>query len=346
MANEKRICIIGFALDAGEKIKTIIETRSVTDDVFVWVGANDKNIHGIVINASFLETPQIQKFMSIVRCPTVCAYTRDEGRQMAEKYHLPGIDLRQDNADTQSWVACLLEGKEPPVNKPVTQQEEHTPKPSREAPVAPKRASSAKVAKGALTYKELLNAINKADSGVFLAECGNAHTWIKPSDNLVFIDYSREQVVGIEQWSLSKCSEASIPSSARQLKLDLWLFETLWQSKIGGDEFINRSAYYRLKRWPQPLSREGRTEALRLAASAQSIPVTVQSLSDKTNYSSETVTRFLFAVVYSGLAQMLRGEMPRPVIQENDVADEPVVDVKVREEKRSLLARLRAKLGL
>jgi len=73
-------------------------------------------------------------------------------------------------------------------------------------------------------------------------------------------------------------------------------------------------------------------------------PVNIATLFEKTSYSYDRIRRFLFATLMAGQVQKIE--------QESFVADEPVKRVftpqekeKV-EQKRSLLQRLRAKLGL
>ena len=63
MSDKKRICLLGFAQEAEQKIKNIIQ-KNVGSQTFEWVPANDKNLDGVVINAGFLEAPQIQKYIT------------------------------------------------------------------------------------------------------------------------------------------------------------------------------------------------------------------------------------------------------------------------------------------
>ena len=113
---------------------------------------------------------------------------------------------------------------------------------------------------------------------------------------------------------------------------------------MDGRHYIDDHAYYRLIRFPQPLGRQGRTEALRLATCTQSHPVNIPTLFEKTSYSYDRIRRFLFATLMAGQVQKVE--------HDSVVADEQVKRVftpqekeKV-EQKRSLLQRLRAKLGL
>ncbi|MDO4776061.1 MAG: hypothetical protein Q4A06_01275 [Cardiobacteriaceae bacterium] len=94
-----------------------------------------------------------------------------------------------------------------------------------------------------------------------------------------------------------------------------------------------------MTRWPQPLSRHGRTEALRLAACAQSYPVNLDILHEKTNYPPHRIKRFLFATLLAGQAEVV-GKPAR------EYPVETRRDEKQIAEKRSLLQRFREKLGL
>lgn len=185
----------------------------------------------------------------------------------------------------------------------------------------------------------LLNHIRRRTPVTIKASAGGSTTWIKPSLGLVFIDYPRESVPGFDRWQWQEVDESAIPDTSRQLKIDLWIFESIWQSELDGSKYVDNHSFYQLTRWPQPLSRHGRTEALRLAACAQSYPVNLDILHEKTNYPLHRIKRFLFATLLAGQAEVVR----EPV---RERAVEVIRDEQAIAEKRSLLQRFRAKLGL
>lgn len=334
MSDKKRICLLGFAQEAEQKIKNIIQKNAGSQTV-EWGPANDKNLDGVVINASFLEAPQIQKYIGIVKCPIVCAHANAEGANLASRSQFHSIAWADERADAQLWTATLMgETIADPIVKTETVNQTQTAK-------TPNKTASHMSADA---NGDILKKIRRSENVVLHAINGDNSTWIKPAEGLVYINYPREKVPGYDLWKWEevKTNEITneIPASARQLRIDVWLFETLWQSHLDGAEHINKNAHFRLLRWPQPLGRNGRTEALRLVACAQSFPVDIKMLQEKTNYPLEQINRFLFASISSGYVEEVIGPVKQTVAQRSQM------DEAEKREKRSLLQRFRAKLGL
>lgn len=328
MSEKKRICLLGFAQEAEQKIRNIIQ-KNASSQAFEWVPANDKNLDAVVINAGFLEAPQIQKYISMINCPMVCAHGNDDGAKLAARSQLHSIAWADERADTRAWFAKLMgEAVSAPAAKTEALSQAHTQS----------KVSSAQQTSDA--NGNILKKILRNEQVVLHATNGDNSTWIKPAEGLAYINYPREKVPGYDLWKWEEVSSNDIPASARQLKINVWLFETLWQSHLDGGEHINKSAHFRLLRWPQPLGRNGRTEALRLVACAQSYPVDVKTLQEKTNYSLEQIYRFLFASVSAGHMEEEIGQIKQAA------PARPQMDEKEKQEKRSLLQRFRAKLGL
>ncbi len=332
MPDNHSICLLGFSPESENRIKKII-SNSPEQPQITWVAANHKGLDGVVINASFLSTPQIQKYISLVTCPIVCAFNSDDGAALAGSHSYPALDLRDANhANSAVWLNQLF-GSANTAPPPEPQAAEHTSAPR-----------TAHFGESSNDTRELLDHIRRRDNMVIRATSGNSITWIKPREGLVYINYARESVPGFDSWSWLVTDNLDIPDSARKLQFDLWLFESLWQSDMDGRQYIDDHAYYRLIRFPQPLGRQGRTEALRLATCTQSHPVNIATLFEKTSYSYDRIRRFLFATLMAGQVQRIE--------QDSLVAGEAVKRVftpqeKAKaEQKRSLLQRLRAKLGL
>ena len=83
MPDNHSICLLGFSPESENRIKKIINSTPDHPDI-TWVAANHKGLNGVVINASFLSTPQIQKYISLVNCPIVCAFNSDDGANQAK----------------------------------------------------------------------------------------------------------------------------------------------------------------------------------------------------------------------------------------------------------------------
>ena len=331
MPDNHNICLLGFSPESETRIKKLISS-ALQGSSIVWVAANHKGLNGVVINASFLPTPQIQKYISLVRCPIVCAYNNDDGAAQAKQYHFPALDLRDtDNSNAVSWLDQLFCDHGSPAATATT------------AASAPTHHSTTDAVPSSNT-RELLNHIRRRDHMVIRATHERNITWIKPREGLVYINYPREAVPGFDSWTWVATDNDDIPDNARKLQFDLWLFESLWQSNMDGRQDIDDQAYYRLIRFPQPLGRHGRTEALRLATCAQTHPVNIETLFEKTSYSYDRIRRFLFATLMAGQVQRLeRGSF---VAEEQVKRAYSSQEKEKVEQKRSLLQRLREKLGL
>lgn len=328
MPEYKKICLLGFTPDAEHILKEVIVDHDPSY-VIQWVPASHPLLDGVVINATFLESSQVRKFVTKVRANVVSAYSDEGNKFLCDKQNIIAINLKDpSDRELRVWLNQLLTTAE---RQPTTLLN-NTAKKNKTPAVATNKD---------LVLKQLKEGIDVVLRGVYQKQ----NTWIKVASGLVYIDYARENVAGYELWSWENATDDEIPDSARQLKLDLWLFEALWQSTLDGEKYIDTNAFYQLNRWPQPLSKQGRTEVLRLAAHAQNHPVNVHQLQVKTHYPLEKISKFLFATSYAGQTTLVEG-MRSYVADKKPHLPQTKEEQKKNEEKKSLLARFREKLGL
>lgn len=345
MPDNKSICLLGFSPESETRIKKVIHDDPNKHNVS-WVPANFKGLNGVVINAGFLATPQIQKYLSMVACPVVCAYNSDDGAEQAQIYNLTALDLRAPQNNMRAWLFKLFGNTGYPNQESLPRKKPTEPSPHdiSESVITKKVHHETRSIPKSTHTKELLSQIKRKVNTVIRAEYGSDTTWIKPREGLVYINYPRESVPGFDLWSWYLTDSQDIPESARKLQLDLWLFESLWQSEIEISDEVENDSFYRLIRFPQPLSRQGRTEALRLATCAQINPVNIKLLHEKTAYPTDRIRRFLFATLTAGQVKKVtntRNIRTETVQKQLSQQEEQKV-----EQKRSLLQRFRAKLGL
>lgn len=324
MSEHYNICLLGFAPESEERIKKIVSNKQKRYEVH-WVPANHERLNVVVVNAVFLATPQIKRYLSQTSAIVAYAYNSDSAVKVVATYGLQALDLRsKDETHIQAWLSYILN------EEPAAAVEE----------VKVNKTSSAGDAKA------LLDVIRSKKYPVLRLNHEQNMTWIVFATGSVYINYPRENIPDIEAWTWHESYQDDIPESARKLNLDLWLFETIWQSQVSGKE-IKEDTYYRLVRWPQPLGREGRTEALRLAACAQTEAVTIKMLRDKTAYPEVLVRRFLFATLEAGQLQLSNESVKRVVqTQAANSSVAPQQSAQKIEEKRGLLRRLREKFGM
>ncbi|WP_158008621.1 hypothetical protein [Rappaport israeli] len=102
------ICLLGFSKSTEDRIKAVMKEYSVPS--LTWTTATAKELTGVVINASFLDTPQIHKYIKVVKAPVVSAYNTDAGHESAREYsNIPALDLRTNDENTiKNWLSKLL----------------------------------------------------------------------------------------------------------------------------------------------------------------------------------------------------------------------------------------------
>lgn len=323
--NSKHICLLGFSKQTEKDIQQYL-VEIAPQYSFLWVSANSEKLDGIVVNAVFLETPQIKKYLSKVTCPSVAAYSTSQGKEIANEQRIAAIDLQNPIVDRQKWLNALLS------NAPSSLSYDEN-------------VNIPKINKGLFSdnVQELIHIIKERKPVYILAQREGKTTFLKPKEGHAYINFARDEVPGIELWQWQEAVEDAVQIDAmRRINIDQWLFETIWQSKAAVFE-VNNKMLYKLIRWPQPFSQVKRTEALRLAAQIKFKPVTIADLVDKTNYSSQLVEQFLFATNQAGQVEAIQ---PEEGVNEQHKAKPVRREDPDREAKRGFIGRLRKRLGL
>lgn len=318
----KNFCLLGFSQATEELIKKYISTHASTFTLH-WVAANNPSLDGVVINALFLHSPQVKKFLSIARCPCLCAYSGQTAAEAAAHSNLPALNLDDLSANGTVWLTHLL-----------TQTAE---KKTISAAANPTLQTTTHK-QASRDYKALIEQTHNPHIPMILACNGQKQSWISPAEQAVYINFSRNQISAVEKWAFNEVAPNELPKGLRKLKLDQWLFETLWHSNIKDFE-IRHNRFYQLLRWPQPFSPKGRTEVLRLAAQLKIKPLRYGDLISSTSTPDYIVEQFLYAASKSHHIKLLEDhELPK---EQTPQVAKPDPD---KEVKRSLISRLRKKL--
>lgn len=320
MTHTKNICLLGFSKQAEFIIKDQLQQKCPEYDL-VWVSANAKVLDGVIINAMFLDTPQIEKYIATVQAPCVSIYTQASGREIAEKHHITTLPLEEKLTFNSNWLSKLL-GQ----NQPNTQEAIKTPSTSCQPN----------------EYKTLIESIKDRKAVYIQASCDEKVTYLSPAEQSAYINFARSDIPGIENWQWGKIEKIPHLEAMRRINIDQWLFETLWQSQIASFT-VDTAMFYKLIRWPQPFSQHRRSEALRLAAQIKFHPVKVEDLVEKTKFPPELIEQFLYATNQAGQIEIV--EPTEETVLENKRIDTRKNDPD-RETKKSFIGRLRAKLGL
>ncbi len=361
------LALLGFLPDTELRLKTLIQEH--LEGNIDWVTATDTKLQGVVINADFISSPQIQNYIGRTKANIVCAYCDEDGKKQSENHNILGLFLSQhSDQELKNWMQKLC-GSEASLifSEQVSRESPHvvasssssssvSPAPSEtispvkeEPPLAkpkssffhskPKTRETATDTTGMSdNHEQFLKAIQNIQ-GYYFAQYGDRSVWINTQKSEVYLDFDRDQIQGIESIRWKPVPEMEPPRSARRLQLELWLFETLWQSARSLPlNQIDENGLYKLVRWPRPLCPSGRSEALRLAAFIQATPASISLLSNKTSYEPSMVKRFLHAGLLSGQIKQT-GTASTHEDHSHEVK-------KVDREKLGLLKRIRVKLGL
>ncbi len=351
------LALLGFLPDTELRLKTLIQEH--LEGNIHWVTATDTKLQGVVINADFISSPQIQNYIGRTKANIVCAYSDKDGENQAKNHNILGLFLSQySNDELKNWMLKLCGNEAPLVFSEQVEQEpsnapSDSPAPTESIPPAKEETplakpnnffnSRPKVQAEDTTgmsdnHEQFLRAIQNAQ-GYYFAQYGDKSVWVNTQKSEVYLDFDRDRIQGIESIRWKALTEMNPPRNARRLQLELWLFETLWQSASSLPlSQIDENGLFKLVRWPRPLCSSGRSEALRLAAFIQATPASISLLSSKTGYDPAMVKRFLHAGLLSGQIKQT-GTASAHGTQSQEVRT-------VDREKLSLLKRIRVKLGL
>ncbi len=334
------LALLGFFSDTKSELQTIIEKHTNTN--VSWVAATDERLQGVVINANFLSASMVDDYIGRSRVNIVCCYSDEDGKQQALDRGIPSLSSKQHTPqELKSWLTHLLGGA--CIKLDASERGKEADSQSKTSSVKIKSEISESnittVQETAINddYKLLLSHI-KEEGGYYLVQYDSDTVWVNAKDKLVYLSFPQKNIKSIETSRWSTLSEFNPPSEARKLQLELWLFETLWQSsEVEVANEVDENGLYKLVYWPRPLCANGRSEALRLGAFIQAASASVSSLQDKTGYEIPLVKRFLFAGLSTG-----------QIKQTGMASDkkEPEVKKTVDKEKVGLLNRIRAKFGL
>lgn len=318
MTITKHICLLGFSKQAELVIKSGLQ-QQYPKFGYEWVSANARPLDGVIINALFLDSPQIQKYIAAIKHPCVAIHSRQEEKLKADNHKIISIPLQTPMLFDTTWLDTLFENKQ------------------KSAPV-----HNAPPSQNGTEYRALIELIKQRSPVFIAATCGDKTAYLAPKEQNAYIDFARNQIPGIEHWQWSQIPSLPLNDTMRRINIDQWLFETIWQSN--SDDFtVDSSMFYKLIRWPQPFSQHRRSEALRLAAQIKFHPVKVTDLAEKTQFSPDLISQFLYATNQAGQIEAIPATSPLVAESNQEAPRKADPD---REIKKSFIGRLRAKLGL
>ncbi len=241
MSMSKKFALLGFLPDIERRAKQLIESNMETP--VDWVSATDASVQGVIINAIFLETPQVQKYIHKTKANVVYCYN-DRSKQQVIGLGVSGIHLtRHSNEELKHWIALLTgETTVPlpvrlPVKQPLQSKQSDAStlatslragRPIQSTATLTSKNDSRNLSKD---YRMLLKLAKQPN--VFLyAKSGNKETWICTSKNQAYINYKRDSIPKIDKLSWKQQNSLQKQGKTQCIKLQMWLFESIWQSQL------------------------------------------------------------------------------------------------------------------
>lgn len=336
MSNVKMTAILGFSSETEAYLKRLVE--SLTGEPMQWVKATDPNLEGVIINAAFLKSPKLQRFLQRTTANVVACFHSNIGKSLSEESEIKSIALDdRDPERLEQWLAVLLKQR---VGKQI--QTENAVDEQADLPVISGNSDDE-----VNDYAEFFEVIKTQKTGFMRIRHagGTAITWIDLSKKRVMTNHDEIEIPALDtlDWSLS--DSAYVVEGTRSVSLDSWLFESIWQSNIDFSDKMNDNYRYRLLRWPQPINEQVRNDVLRMAAYTQSAPISSERLADKSGCDMQTVGRFIYAA--SLLGQLKKFDVSVKELSLDDFAQpEKTVAKEDSRLKLSLIGQIRKKLGL
>lgn len=356
MSKEISLALLGLIPNDENKIKMLLS--KVIPHQISWKSATSIPLDGVIINVRFMNTPQIRKYMNSVNANVVfCGHVPDEELENDQSFAYLNLG-RISEVTLRPWLTALLaEGER---SNPAVRTQQGAPAPTVR-PVAVKHASDSSEQEVSLrtagtqlrmlfspdettisydTLSELIDIIERHNHHL-LAVLGDSFSWLDTEKGEVSFTYSRDEIQAIENYTWYSADKLTPPDNLRKTQLELWFFAVVWQSKMNFINRVNEDAYYKLNRWPQPITKRGRNEALRLAAAIQLDALSIEQIMERTSYSRSLVCKFLFATNLLGYTSILAAPEPK-----NPLTYGAVSERKTDEATQSIIQRLRAKLGI
>lgn len=324
MSIPTKVAIVGFLPEDEKQIHKLAAAASGSN--IAWASAKDGGLTGVIFNAKFVQTPTIQKFISITKANVACCYKNIVDLVEAKALNIPALSL---DASDQTEIQAFFDS----VTK---QSQEFVPQEEVREMDGERPQYDTKV------LSSVLELIQKR-AGYLAAESANGETWVDPIKQEVYLNYSRNEILPIESMDWREVTSFTPPSNFAKMQLDLWLFEAIWNSTEDYASLVKRNQRYRMSRWPQPLKKEGRTEALRLAASLLGQPMGAQELQEATEYPMSMVNRFIYAGFAAGQIKKVASTEPMPEkVEKRELSEQ---EKRINEEKLSIVRRIRQKFG-
>lgn len=347
MNNVKRLAILGASPSSEVKLKNLVE-NALRQDI-EWGSASDNSIEGIIINSNFLSSDQVQqKYIRQQQKTIVCYYRntdKDKILALAKQHNIIALNIDDPTLpELTVWLSTIanthITVDVPSIRGIFTGESNNAPNTNN--PTQPNTPDNKNTSENlSPNYTELLSYIQNGTGGCTVYYKENQTALLNLDKKEVYLNFNQSSISGIDSSSWQKSNAIPTPANSTQLKLDTWLFETIWQSNIDCTNKIDKSNRFKIKRWPQPFNPNNRSKALFLAACIQKSKLGAQQLQQKTGFIDIVVCRFLYAALQAGLISVVaQGE------QQTNTGIVHNQQMKQNIAKIGLLAKLRSKLGI
>lgn len=325
------IAIIGLSLTKLNHLKEYIRSIIPADYSINWAAITQPNIHLLMIDNYFFDTPSIQKVITHQQSPVLRLMNKPEfsGLLQDKDLYLP--------ADASSMFKHWLE-------EHILGQKPADTALSTVATAVPGNAVERHVAIASQAQQSNLDVfrqlLNPQHGKIFvfdqrqtfgIADTRKELVWLQqPAANSTFNTDSTLN------YTHAKANEVAGLHEVQAMDLRQWLWRLVWQSPAF-EQLVKESDYLQLQFWPQPDESYERRDILKMAACLQQ-GAQIHQVAAKLEIPASRVCRFASACLAAGLAQPISASQAK--FQHNMPGNEQTSGL------RGFFGKLRKRLGI
>lgn len=333
-AQTLNIAIIGLSLTKLNHLKEYIRSIIPADYGIHWATITQPNIHLLMIDNYFFDTPSIQKVIAHQRSPVL---------RLMNKPELSGLLQNQDlylPADASSmfkhWLQETLLGQKPSGNTATDIKQVELP----QTVPASDTSTNIQAIPQHISLDVFKQLLNPQHGKIFVFDQQQTFGIADTRKELVWLEQPGSKTALKTDHTLNythaKANEVAGLHEVQAMDLRQWLWRLVWQSPVF-ESLLTASDYIQLDFWPQPDESYERRDILKMAACFQQ-GAQVAQVAAKLEIPVHRVCLFASACLAAGLAQHISAAQAK--FQHNVPGNEQTAGL------RGFFGKLRRRLGI
>lgn len=339
------IAIIGLSLTKLNHLKEYIRSIIPADYSINWAAITQPNIHLLMIDNYFFDTPSIQKVIAHQQSPVLKLMSKPElsGLLQNKELYLP--------ADASSmfkhWLEETLLGQAPAdkvLGSTTSTQVEPDlipfTNPAAATVTVPEQAVSQHIIPQHISLDVFKQLLNPQHGKIFVFDQRQTFGIADTRKELVWLQQpaakSAFKTDNTLNYTHAKANEVVGLHEVQAMDLRQWLWRLVWQSPAF-EQLVKASDYLQLEFWPQPDESYERRDILKMAACFQQ-GAQVNQVAAKLDIPVSRVCQFASACLAAGLARSIPASQAK--FQHNVPGNEQTSGL------RGFFGKLRKRLGI